>query len=104
MKMARLLGFSALASMIGSFGQVSPSMFAPAPRVGPKRKGGDGARRAQERLKAKLKANKAIPSGEHETRQQRRAEERADAKHFLSVRKQHAMKNNLRGGAAEIRA
>jgi hypothetical protein len=54
--------------------------YAPAKRVGPKKERGLGAERARKRLKAKLKANESIPSGDRMTRQRRRQAERIEAK------------------------
>ncbi|WP_010137567.1 hypothetical protein [Oceanicola sp. S124] len=79
---------------------------APIPSPQPKatrRFPGDGVRRAEARLAAKRKANTLIPDCPIETRQRRRAEERARAKAYRLVLKREAMKNKLPGGAAVIR-
>ena len=83
---------SALTLLAGSIGSIG---YAPAPRSGPKPKGGQGADRAAKRLKAKLKANQSIPDLPVFTRQQRRALERGHAKKVRSAEKLNAMKQNL---------
>lgn len=66
---------------LGLLKSVNPvNHYIPARRVGPKPVEGNGQVLAEARLRAKRKANKAIPSGYRMTRQQRRAAERADAK------------------------
>jgi|TARA_R110000787_G_scaffold153950_1_gene267834 hypothetical protein len=90
---------SALTLLAGSIGSIG---YAPAPRSGPKPKGGQGADRAAKRLKAKLKANQSIPDLPVFTRQQRRALERGHAKKVRSAEKLNAMKQNLPGGAAAV--
>ena len=98
MKRVGLLS-SALTLLAGSIGSIG---YAPAPRSGPKPKGGQGADRAAKRLKAKLKANQSIPDLPVFTRQQRRALERGHAKKVRSAEKLNAMKQNLPGGAAAV--
>lgn len=90
-----------VAGVVGAFGG-SFRGYAPAPRSGPKPKGGQGADRAAKRLKAKLKANQSIPDLPVVTRQQRRALERGHAKKVRSAEKLNAMKQNLPGGAAAV--
>ena len=90
---------SALTLLAGSIGSIG---YAPAPRSGPKPKGGQGADRAAKRLKAKLKANQSIPDLPVFTHQQRRALERGHAKKVRSAEKLNAMKQNLPGGAAAV--
>ena len=60
----------------------APSVYAPSRRVGPKPEGGAGVARAAARLKAKHKANKAIPSADSGSRQRRRAAQRAYVKKY----------------------
>ncbi|QNN99829.1 hypothetical protein P67b_00070 [Ruegeria phage Tedan] len=62
-----------------------------------------GRQRAQARLKAKLKANEKIPSGERETRQQRRAAaRRADKAQLQALRREIGKKRA--GGSAAVTA
>lgn len=58
---------------------VSHKLHAPARRIGPKREGGGGTRRAAKRLAAKREANKLIPSSDVMTRQRRRSAWRLSA-------------------------
>ena len=81
MKFASHLKSSALGVLAMMFGMnTSHVSYAPPPRVGPKVQKGLGAERARKRLAAKLKANKAIPSGAYVSRQQRRSQARSEAK------------------------
>lgn len=73
----------------------------PQPEPTHNRNPGEGVARAQARLRAKLKANEAIPSGERYTRQQDRAEQRRHAKSMRTLRKNRAMQASYPGGAAE---
>lgn len=73
----------------------------PQPKPTFNKSSGADVARAQARLRAKLKANEAIPSGERYTRQQDRAEKRRHAKSMRTLRKQRAMQARYPGGAAE---
>lgn len=83
---------------------VAPLMFRVASegRKRPK-DAGQGVRRAQRDMAAKRKANQAIPSGAVVTRQQRRAEARAQMKTRRASFKKAMMEQRLPGGSAVIR-
>lgn len=94
MRLGRFLS-TGLGALIAQFGATQEA-YAPPRRSAPKVENGAGARRAAKRLAAKRKANKAIPSGAYMTRQQRRAEERADAKARRVTPAEQARRNRSR--------
>lgn len=79
MKLAQMLYGALLAGLTALPLQAKGSTPAP-PGSYTRAAPGEGVRRAQRRLAAKLKANRAIPSPSRITRQQRRAQARMQAK------------------------
>lgn len=64
---------------------------------------GPGRKRADERLRQKRKANRAIPDVHVETRQARRAFERAEGKRARSAVKRRLMADRVMGGSAILK-